>query len=150
MTSPQFMLSDLANQILAALSAAFAGTGAQVVDGFISDTTDITRQLDGSVVPTAVMTMGDPSMLRNGETITGTLDSMESINFYLMLIASDERQLRSLHDLARKALRGTVFPRCGEVRQVTGVGGAGGRAVPSVYAPARFAKSVGFTMSIGA
>lgn len=150
MTQPQFMISDLSTEIMASLTASFAGTGAQLVDGFISDATDIDRQPDGTPMPTAVFTMGDPAEYQPGQAITGVLDSMEYVNFYLTLIAPDQEQLRQLHDLVRKALRGTVFPRCGEIRQVTGVGGSGGRAVPSLYAPSRHVKSVGFTMSIGA
>lgn len=150
MTSPQFMLSDLATQIKAAINASFAGTGAQLVDGYISENTDIDRQRDGSVVPTAILTMGDPGEYARGAAITGVLDSMEYVTFFLLLIAPSQDQLRVLHDLARKALRGIVFPRCGEIRQVPGVGGTGGRPVPTLYAPARHAKTVGFTMSIGA
>lgn len=150
MTSPQFMVADLATEILTSLHSTLDPVGAQVVDGFIADSDDIDRQPDGTPVPTAVFSMGDPGELRTGQVITGVLDSMEYVNFYLTLIAPDQAQLRSLHDLVRKALRGNVFPRCGEVRQVTGVGGSGGRAVPSLYAPARHVKSVGFTMSIGA
>jgi hypothetical protein len=101
-------------------------------------------------MPTAIFSMGDPGENFRAQAITGVLDSMETLSFFLLLIAPNQEQLRFLHDLVRKALRGTVFPRCGEIRQVPGVGSTGGRPVPTLYAPARHAKTVGFTMSIGA
>lgn len=145
-----FAVDDLAEQILAKLNDRLIPIGARAIRSYIAVGTDIDRLPDGSPSPTAILETGQPGTAqsaRNGAAITGARDSLRLFQFSTLLIAPDGRMLAQLYDQVSDALVGNIFDFCGEVREVQGVPAT---PVPKPYAPARYAMSAGFAMSIGA
>lgn len=134
--------------IEARLASVLNPVGADVIVGEIGDGQEFPRLPSGEIKPVAFLVISvpaDPPLRMRG--ITGVRDDQMVVDFSVLCVGPSESTVNSLVAMVIFALRG--------YRPTVGSGeiecfGSAGRAVAALMHPARYAKTVGFGMSIGA
>lgn len=142
-------LNELGDAIKDRLNTRLLPMGAEAVLGEIGDGQEWPHSATGVLKPTVLIIMGAPTEIGyRARGITGVQDDMMQSDIAAMCVTESEASCNALVATVTVTLRGFVpVPGGGQLECLGGVL----RPRPlSIYHPSRYAKTVGFGLSIGA
>jgi len=131
------------------LSAELVARGAAFFDGRVLDG-DTVPMIPGpaqQVRPHAVLWLGDNSKHPYGQGICGSRDALGLLPFAVLCVANDAYGCTQVRDIVTRVLVGATPPDSGEINDS---GSYADQPVPSLLKPARFMRTLGFYVSVGA